>query len=226
MIGVHAIRTGSVRIKAAQRQRKPGGLLRTIVEKHWTQWLPIYCWLIESPHGLILVDTGETARTAQPGYLPRWHPYFRTSMQTRVEREEEIGPQLVSMGIDPRQISLVILTHLHTDHAGGLGHFREVPILVSRTELRVARGLLGRLLGYLPGRWPSWFAPQSSRLRAIHRATCRFLSRVMRSATFSQGTRRIRKTCSWTSKLMALPFAPRPPERPCAASGNTLSGAP
>ena len=40
------------------------------------------------------------------------------------------------------------MTHLHTDHAGGLHHFPDTEILVSRAELEYASGLRGRLRGY------------------------------------------------------------------------------
>jgi N-acyl homoserine lactone hydrolase len=49
------------------------------------------------------------------------------------------------------------MTHLHTDHAGGLGHFPNSEILVSRLELEKASGALGKLRGFLPHRWPQWF---------------------------------------------------------------------
>jgi glyoxylase-like metal-dependent hydrolase (beta-lactamase superfamily II) len=56
-------------------------------------------------------------------------------------------------------VKRVVLTHLHMDHDGGLAHFPQSDILVARGELRTASGWLGRLRGYLPHRWPSWFAP-------------------------------------------------------------------
>ncbi len=52
-----------------------------------------------------------------------------------------------------------MLTHLHTDHAGGMHHFPHNEILVSRGDLEVASGRRGRLRGYPNKRWPHWFDP-------------------------------------------------------------------
>jgi hypothetical protein len=54
----------------------------------------------------------------------------------------------------------VVMTHLHTDHAGGLHHFPYNEILVTRTELEFVSGLRGRLRGYVANKqWPAWFDP-------------------------------------------------------------------
>src|SRR5262249_6675605 len=72
-----------------------------------------------------------------------------------------IGPQLRALGITPQSdVRWLVLTHLHTDHAGGLGYFTGVDTLVSRTEYVAARGFRGRIEGYLNNRWPDWFAPR------------------------------------------------------------------
>jgi glyoxylase-like metal-dependent hydrolase (beta-lactamase superfamily II) len=131
-----------------------------LLDRSWTEPLPIYAWTIETDEGVIVVDTGETARTSEPGYLPRWHPYYRLAVRFDVAPEQEIGPQLRQLGISPEDVRTVILTHLHTDHAGGLHHFSRSEVLVSDEELRLAKGFAGRFRGYLPNRWPSWFAPR------------------------------------------------------------------
>jgi glyoxylase-like metal-dependent hydrolase (beta-lactamase superfamily II) len=61
--------------------------------------------------------------------------------------------------VRPRDVRQVVLTHLHVDHDGGLAHFPHSDILVSRRELEKAPGWMGRLHGYLPNRWPTWFNP-------------------------------------------------------------------
>ena len=159
---VHAIQTGTVQIHQRQRSGSGRGILRfanTLLDSEWTEPLPIFAWLIEHAEGLILVDTGETARTNEAGYFPRWHPYYR-SLRMHVRPDEEIGPRLHQLGFSPDDVRWVVLTHLHTDHAGGLSYFPKSEILLSRTEHEVAKGLMGKLRGYLPHRWPDWFAPR------------------------------------------------------------------
>jgi glyoxylase-like metal-dependent hydrolase (beta-lactamase superfamily II) len=159
MVKIHPIQTGRVKVKSAQRRRRPGGLARILFDKTWTEWLPIYAWAIEHPEGIFVIDTGETARTSETSYFPRWHPYYRTSVRMDVAPEHEIGPQLRNLGIQPEDVGTVILTHFHTDHAGGLHHFPESEILVEGKAYRSAMGLLGKLQGFLPHRWPGWFSP-------------------------------------------------------------------
>jgi N-acyl homoserine lactone hydrolase len=159
---IHPIQTGTVTIKTRQVEghgHGAGRRLDMMRDPTWTQPLPILAWVIEHPEGLVVVDTGETARTSQPGYFPRWHPYFRMGVREWVDPDQEIGPQMKALGLDPREVRWLIMTHLHTDHAGGLGHFPLSEILVSRTELREARGLGGKFRGYLPQHWPAWLRP-------------------------------------------------------------------
>jgi N-acyl homoserine lactone hydrolase len=159
-INIHAVQTGTVDIKTAHRIRKPGGLIRTFTDSRWTEWLPIYTWVIDHPEGIIVVDTGETSKSSDPDYYPHWHPYYRYALRMNVRPEDEIGPQLRSMGITQEDIKTLVLTHFHTDHAGGLHHFPGTEILASETDHRLASGFGGRLRGYLPNRWPEWFSPE------------------------------------------------------------------
>jgi len=159
-VHIYPVKTGYVKIKKSQKIRKPGGMLRVLTDPEWTDWLPIYSWLIEHPEGIFIVDTGDTSRTTtDPHYFPGWHPYYRNSVKMDIRPEEEIGPQLKQMGIKSNDIHKVILTHFHTDHAGGLHHFNTSQVLVSGKDYKLARGLIGRLSGYLPHRWPKNFNP-------------------------------------------------------------------
>ena len=166
---IHAIQTGTVALTRSWREGVGHGrrrLLNTLLDREWTEPLPIYAFAIEHPEGVIVVDTGETARVAEPGYFPRWQPVFRLAVRERVEPEQEIGPQLERLGISVGDVRRVVMTHLHTDHAGGLHHFEGREIVVSRTELEYATGLRGRLRGYPNKRWPTWLDPTAVELPA------------------------------------------------------------
>jgi len=161
---ITAVQTGTVSVRNRQRAGSGPGplrLLNTLRDRTWTAPLPIYAWVIAHPEGAIVVDTGETARAAEPGYFPRWHPYYRLGVREWVAPEQEIGPQLAALGIAPSDVRRVVMTHLHTDHAGGLHHFPRSEILVSLRELEISAGLAGRLRGYLSNRLPNLFSPRA-----------------------------------------------------------------
>jgi N-acyl homoserine lactone hydrolase len=163
MTTIHAIRTGLVQVKYAQIESRGKGaarILHVLFDKYWTDWLPIYAWVIMHEEGIIVVDTGETARVHESGYFPAWHPYYQYAVRFSVHPEEEIGPQLGSLGYTPRDVRLVVLTHLHTDHAGGLIHLTSSKALVSSYELLRAKGPGGKLQGYVTNRWPKWWKPE------------------------------------------------------------------
>jgi len=159
---VHPIQTGTVRIRTRQLHGVGGGrtrALRTMLDREWTEPLPILAWLIEHPDGLIVVDTGESAGTSQKGWFPRWHPYYRLAVRFDVKPEDEIGPQLRALGFDADDVRTVVLTHMHTDHVGGVPHFPRSEIVVARGEYELATGRGAEVAGYLPKHLPRWFRP-------------------------------------------------------------------
>jgi N-acyl homoserine lactone hydrolase len=161
---IHAIQTGTVEVKKNQVIGKGPKALRMInvlLGKEWLEPVPIYAWVIEHNEGVIVIDTGETARTSEPGYFPGWQPYYKLAVRLHVKPEDEIGAQLKKMGITPKDVKKVILTHMHTDHAGGLRDFPESQIYVNMPEYKRWLGFQGELNGYLPHRAPAWFSPRA-----------------------------------------------------------------
>lgn len=101
----------------------PGG------ETQKDAWLSVHiaAFLIETPEGLLLFDTG----CDPAGMLGSWPADYR-----RIPFQESYLPaQLDALGVKPEDIRYVIASHLHFDHAGCLHLFRNAQIFVSRAEL-------------------------------------------------------------------------------------------
>lgn len=110
---------------------------------------PVSAYLIENHHGLTLIDTGwhsvNRSRWGQIANLRHQYPINKAVLP----EGQAIDEQLEERGIRPRDLDLVLMSHLHCDHADGLRLVKEAPrILVSAPEYGAARGL-----AYLPHEW-------------------------------------------------------------------------
>ena len=159
---IHAIETGKVKITKNWRTGLGDGnkrLMNTLFDSEFTEWLPIYVWVIEHPEGLIVIDTGIPADANKRIWFPPFMPLLQRAAKFQVTPEEEVGPQLRQLGLSPNDVRWVVLTHLHQDHDGGLHHFPNAEFVVSSKEWEMAVGFKGRMNGYLNQRWPDWFKP-------------------------------------------------------------------
>jgi glyoxylase-like metal-dependent hydrolase (beta-lactamase superfamily II) len=152
-VKIRCVTTGNVRPKRGER-----GVRRYLPGGWDTRSLPVNVFVIQHPAGTCLFDTGQTASAARHGYFPAWHPFFRLS-RFELTAADEAAAQLLRLGIDPGAVRWVALSHLHTDHVGGLAAFAGAEVLVTRTEWAHARGVTGRLRGYLPQYWPRGLRP-------------------------------------------------------------------
>lgn len=153
-VEVTCITTGAVRPKRGERGIRrylPGG---------WSgDPLPVHAYLVRHPEGACLFDTGQSARAARRGYFPAWYPFFRLA-RFELGPQDEARVQLRDLGIGAGELRWVVLSHLHTDHAGGLAGLGAGEVVVSRAEWARAVGRRGRLRGYLPQYWPAEVTPR------------------------------------------------------------------
>ena len=159
---IHPISTGRVKITKSWLMGKENSSLRlfyTLTDRNFTDWLPIFCFVIEHPEGLIVVDTGIPENANDRIYFPPYMPLMQRAAPFDITAEEEIGPQMRKLGLDPADVRWVIQTHLHQDHEGGFHYFPQAEVIVSRTEWSAAQGLKGRMGGYLNYRWPKDLNP-------------------------------------------------------------------
>lgn len=168
-IKVHAISTGRVKVKSIFRNAKKSGkfaVLKSFLSRKFTKWMPIWTWVIEHPEGIFLIDTGENARVNDKNYFKssgRFEHWLNTSQfRFDIKREDEIDVQLNDIGISTKDISKVILTHLHLDHIDGIRHFKSTEIVVNQLEW-------DKPYGDLPALYTDWFNPKKLELNNAYK---------------------------------------------------------
>jgi glyoxylase-like metal-dependent hydrolase (beta-lactamase superfamily II) len=158
MIKIHAIQTGKVKVKQFQLTGAGNPISRLwqlFFTNRWSDWHPVYCWLVEHPAGPFLIDTGETAKVHEKGYLSE-SIVFKAAVRYDVKREDEVDCQLQKLGY-----KAIYLTHLHSDHMDGLYYFPGARVYVSREAFDFAMSSRGESAGYLKKNLPKWFRPEA-----------------------------------------------------------------
>lgn len=164
-VKIHAIQTGTVAVKRSHLTNRTAHFLTPIkisLDKHFTDFMPIWVWVIEHPEGNIVIDTGENAEVMNPDYFEPTGKlaakYSKINFKFKVEKENEIGSQLRRLGIKNDSIKNVVLTHLHIDHTDGIKDFKNVEIIVNEQEFKNPSG-------HFPELVPNWFKPRTVRYK-------------------------------------------------------------
>jgi glyoxylase-like metal-dependent hydrolase (beta-lactamase superfamily II) len=163
---VRSQRIGDVRIHALEAglQRLDGGAMFGVVPKPlWERRIPadernriplaMRCLLIEAPQALVLVDTG--AGNKEDAKFKDIYGIENEGEPTRLE------DAIRAAGFAPADVDIVLLTHLHFDHAGGntrreesgriAPSFPGARYVLQRRELEFARSNNERIrASYLP----------------------------------------------------------------------------
>ncbi len=103
------------------------------------------CLLVETGQGLTLVDTGLGLHDyLRPSLMVR---FFRAGFGIANDPERTAFRQVVRLGYRPEDVTDIIQTHLHFDHAGGLPDFPHARVHVHLLEyqsLQHPRGWIER----------------------------------------------------------------------------------
>jgi len=92
----------------------------------------IYCLLVEANDGLLLVDTGFGVQDYKN---PSWFTkIFIASLDMPCSLEETAVYQVEKLGYTRNDVKRIVMTHLHSDHSGGLRDFPDAQVHVHALE--------------------------------------------------------------------------------------------
>jgi N-acyl homoserine lactone hydrolase len=142
-VRVHPLLAGEVQMPPSFIAR-PSGPLKTVrglglltPRSKW-YWAPIPCFLIEHPGaGAFLIDTGLHPSVAE-GVRETMGRLAETFYKVRMSTDQAIATQVRARGVDAEHVGLVVMTHLHWDHASGISEWPGATFVVSATEWRSA----------------------------------------------------------------------------------------
>ena len=109
--------------------------------------IPVPSWLIRHPEATVVVDCGMHSELAHEGdYLDMVSPFFEVGLG----EDQLIAGALAARQVDAADVGVVVLTHLHFDHAGGLAQLPNARVVVQRDEWAAGGGDLAALNNFNP----------------------------------------------------------------------------
>jgi N-acyl homoserine lactone hydrolase len=98
---------------------------------------PVWSGLLRTPEGLIVFDTG-----LHPVHVERPEATFgaNPSMQITMTAEDAIAARLAAVGVTPDDVTVIVNSHLHFDHAGNNRAFPNATFIVQAEHLAYAKG--------------------------------------------------------------------------------------
>jgi N-acyl homoserine lactone hydrolase len=148
---VHVLETGVMEADMAWLLLKPGRIIADRNDKErrreWGE-IPTHAVLIEHPEGRILWDTGVPRDWASRWEASGMHNYFPVKTDPLGD-SGFLDSSLAQLGLEPADIDLLILSHLHLDHAANARLFDngKTRIVANRKELDGIRGIVGESSG-------------------------------------------------------------------------------
>ena len=151
-VRVHPINTGHL-LGPEELMAMTGGTVKALrsIRSPREEWLrlPVPVFLIEHPGvGLILVDTGLHASVAVD-LKQNFGRLIGRLYRAEMDPGQTAAAQLRARGIDAADVKLVVMTHMHMDHASAISDFTEATYVLGEGEWAAFNGRRATFRGYV-----------------------------------------------------------------------------
>ena len=100
--------------------------------------VPVAMYIIEHPRGLVVFDTGNADDVSDGNCDAYWGASVCAGVTPDQTRDQVIDRWLAKFGYKVDQVTHVVYSHFHLDHAGNIELFPKATHVVQKAELRAA----------------------------------------------------------------------------------------
>jgi N-acyl homoserine lactone hydrolase len=142
-VRLHPINTGEIQVRVMNPRpprRGPAKLPRTLLGSFFrrAQWYPVPVFCVEHPDaGPFLIDVGYDPSVSSDPTRTLGFLFGKVIMKHRLA-ERSVRDQVVERGVDPSDVSRVLVTHLHLDHVSGSAEWPDATFVVDQAERAAA----------------------------------------------------------------------------------------
>jgi N-acyl homoserine lactone hydrolase len=140
---LHPIISGEIQlnvIAARPPRRGPAKLPRTLIGsmRRKPKWYPTLVFLVEHPSaGPFLIDVGYDPSIEDDPTKTLGLMFGKLAMKHRLA-ERDVPDVIAGRGVDPADVKLAVMTHLHLDHVSAALRWPQATFLVDRVEREAA----------------------------------------------------------------------------------------
>jgi glyoxylase-like metal-dependent hydrolase (beta-lactamase superfamily II) len=142
-VRLHPIISGEIQLRVMNPRpprRGPAKLPRTLLGSllRSAHWYPVPVFLVEHPRtGPFLIDVGYDPSIASDPTRTLGFLFGKVAMKHRLA-EQGVPDQVTSRSVDPADVTMVVMTHLHLDHISASSQWPQATFVVDRAERAAA----------------------------------------------------------------------------------------
>jgi N-acyl homoserine lactone hydrolase len=99
-------------------------------------WAPVSFYVLKHPKGNVMFDTGNNDKTITDA--DGWWGPLAKGFGLKMTKDDAIPVQLAKIGLKVDDIKYVVVGHMHLDHGGNVGQFKNSTLVAQDDEMKAA----------------------------------------------------------------------------------------